>query len=220
MLIACYVVSCNRSLTHRQQFCLSCQKSGNALKICRCACCALCGPRRRSSIFTRLPYCCSDVTSASAATLASASTPMSALASALRCHGNLGQWPLSWFLLLLLYVSVVVSALFIVCVRSSSSEKPAGRLATPVFGWQPFRLVALSPCPCSLALVLFALRFDASYRKFTCAFMCARTCYRLLYFFFFFFCSTRTVGSRAVYFGKGWVTPVLTCVRVCVAGIL
>lgn len=56
-------LSCNLSLSLPltstcEQFCLSCQKSGNAFKFCRCACCALCGPRRRSSIFTRLPYCC------------------------------------------------------------------------------------------------------------------------------------------------------------------
>lgn len=63
-------------------------------------------------------------------------------------------------------------------MRSSSSNNIVvkSRPATPVcvLGWQPLPAL-LSPCPC--LLLSFLLCCDASYRKFTCAFMCARcTC--------------------------------------------
>lgn len=118
------------------------------------------------SIFTRLPHC-SDVdvdanVSVSVAVSVDASLPWQLRAMTVS-------------LSLLLYVSVVVSALVVVCVVVVIVVK--SRPATPVcvLGWQPLPAL-LSPCPC--LLLSFLPCCDASYRKFTCAFMCARfTCF-------------------------------------------
>lgn len=156
------------------------------------------------SIFTRLPHC-SDVdvdanVSVSVAVSVDASLPWQLRAMTVS-------------LSLLLYVSVVVSALVVVCVVVVVIVVKS-RPATPVcvLGWQPLPAL-LSPCPC--LLLSFLPCCDASYRKFTCAFMCARfTC------FFFCYCicclpaaslCTQLVRVEL----RPATTPVFTSLRVC-----
>lgn len=115
------------------------------------------------SIFTRLPHCSDVDVDANVSVSVDASLPWQLRAMTVS-------------LSLLLYVSVVVSALvvvFVVVVVIVVKSRPA----TPVcvLGWQPLPAL-LSPYPC--LLLSFLPCCHASYRKFTCAFMCARcTCF-------------------------------------------